>query len=99
MELRELIQIASRGYDPDGLVLMYHDSPEDSHWGDSLAEFVAIELRETFGVNESDQEQLDVGIGVMESAVSQLQGAVDELSKARLLVDDASGDPEKESVD
>ena len=77
MTLNDIIKIADEAYGPDGCVLAYHQDPEGEH-GDTLAEFIAIELRENFyeSVSDdepvSDAEQMDEAARVMVSALRQL---------------------------
>jgi hypothetical protein len=46
MKLESLISIASSAY-PDDLIQQYFEKPKERH-GDTLAEFIAVELVETY---------------------------------------------------
>jgi hypothetical protein len=69
MELREIVEIADEAYG-DGLVLDHHDFREkyghaDAELGDGLAEFVAVELKETYDPDATTVEQLHEASKVM----------------------------------
>lgn len=70
MKLKQLIKIASDYYDDD-LILKYHNKPNDNH-GDTLAEFIALELADTFDPNASNTQQLDEAVRVIDKAINQL---------------------------
>jgi hypothetical protein len=55
MTLLELISIVDKAYGPDGLVLLYHTHPDEPH-GDTLAQFLALELEDTYDVDASRTE-------------------------------------------
>lgn len=85
MQLAELIKIADEVY-PDGLIGQWHtvktSNPEPAtivrcnspyaRVGDTLAEFVECELRETFDEKADDRDQLAEAHRVMERAAEEL---------------------------
>lgn len=82
MLLKEIIAIADSGY-PDGLVQQYHEHPTKNH-GDTLAQFIAAELQETFDVNASGKQQLDTARRSIGAAVNQLRDVYRGLDAARI---------------
>ena len=89
MKLIELIRAASEGYD-DGYVETAFNEMYDEEGnpkfklyraGDSLAEFVAIELAETFDPDNCDLEQIKEAIRVIEAGVVDLNGVLGALDK------------------
>lgn len=80
MTLEQIIAIADEAYG-DGLVGLYHDEPTGDH-GDTLAKFIAIELRETYEAGATDSEQLREAYRVMKSARNQLMGVEEALGEA-----------------
>ena len=80
MTLNEIVSRAASAY-PDGFVLAYWDSEkqeprENPNGGDTLAQFIAIELFETFDDEATDEEQLRMAIGKMRSAEEDLHKVV-----------------------
>lgn len=71
MELKELIRLADKAYDEDGLVMAYHEDPEGNH-GDTLAKFIALELAGTFDAEANDLNQLNEATRVIGVACQQL---------------------------
>ncbi len=55
MKLSEIIAIADRAY-PDGLVQAHFDHPDGQH-GDTLAEFIALELKDVYDADAGDEDQ------------------------------------------
>jgi len=79
MTLNQLICRAASVY-PDALVLEYWDFENEeprahADCGDTLAEFVALELHGSFEADADDDEQLATAVKVMQSAADDL-GAV-----------------------
>ena len=68
MTLKKIIAIADKAY-PDGLVKR---AARGEGVGDTLAEFIAVELTETFDAGDSDAGQLDTACAVMRSARREL---------------------------
>ena len=80
LKFQEIIEAADRGYGSDGVVLQYHEG-EDA--GDTLAKFVEVELRETFDNMAGRDDQIDEAERVIESAIRELQGVLNEISNLR----------------
>lgn len=79
MKLSQIIKVASEAYnkhEPD--LIVRASKGEDV--GDTLATFIAIELRETFDKSDSPQERIQTAARTMESAVNQLADVADTLS-------------------
>ena len=49
--------------------------------GDTLAEFIAVELAETYDEAATDEEQLDEAVRVMSRAADDVQAVADALAK------------------
>ena len=87
MTLNEIITRAASVY-PDCWVLQYWDAEKqcavpNKYGGDTLAEFVAWELYETFDPDVSDEEQLDMAIRKMREAAQDLQAIVTALENLK----------------
>lgn len=80
MTLDQLIAIADGAY-PDGFVGMYHQEPDEQH-GDTLAKFIAIELKDTFDSDLDDDIQIQEATRALETAVRELNGVVSALYSA-----------------
>lgn len=85
MRLNELIRAAAAAY-PDEYVLQYWDvnkqcAVQSNAAGDTLAEFVAWELYETFDPEAGDDEQITTALKVMRNAVSDLQRVTQALER------------------
>ena len=83
MCINELVKKVAKGYS-DGLVLSYWDfqketCKENHKAGDSLAGFIAKELKDTFDRNASDSQQIDEAKRVLLSAASQLESTAQAL--------------------
>lgn len=74
MKLKEIIKIADAAY-ADGIVQLYFDFP-NGHHGDTLAEFIASELKETFEESATDAEQVETAIDKMHSAALEIQAVI-----------------------
>lgn len=80
MKLSQIMQRAAQAY-PDEYILQFWDEQRQcavpcEGAGDSLAEFIAWELYETFDPEVGDEEQVDQAIEVMQSAANELLGVV-----------------------
>ncbi len=80
MRLSEIIAIADRVY-PDGLVQAYFEDPEGHH-GDTLAKFIAVELREVYDAEAGTEEQLSEAVRAMRRARDELESVVAALEGA-----------------
>ena len=83
MTLNEIITRAASVY-PDCWVLQYWDTERqcavlNPEAGDTLAQFIASELHETFDPDTSDAEQLDMAIRKMRDAANDLHAVVEAL--------------------
>jgi len=82
MTINELVKLVDRLYENDGLVLEAYRQHTDStnfgavRVGDTLAEFIAIELYETFPEDATDESQLEAALYAMDRASAQLQQVV-----------------------
>ena len=70
MDIKELLDKANEGY-PDGFLAEYYDDEGNFREGrgDTLAEFIVVELIETFDPDATEEEQLDEAVRVMSSEV------------------------------
>ncbi len=79
MRLSEIIAIADRVY-PDGLVQAYFEAPEGQH-GDTLAKFIAVELREVYDAEAGSEEQLSEAVRAMRRAKDELENVLAALEE------------------
>ena len=84
MTLNQLICSAASVY-PEAFVLEYWDKeasePQENHLGgDTLAQFIAQEIYDTYDVNASDAEQIASAVKAMQTAADDLQKVADALS-------------------
>ena len=77
MTLDILMAIVSEAY-PDALVWQCYKHPRKS-CGDTLAKFIAIEIKETFNADKSDVEQLCEARRVMTMALDEINEVCDGL--------------------
>ena len=87
MTLNEIIARAASVY-PDCWVLQYYSmdrrcAVSNKSGGDTLAEFVAWELYETYDPEVSEGEQLDTAIRKMRGAANDLQSVVAALENLK----------------
>ncbi|HKS75083.1 MAG TPA: hypothetical protein VJQ82_17885 [Terriglobales bacterium] len=78
MKLVELLERASQGY-PDEYLRENYDRTTGERKrgsGDTLAEFIVVELSETFDPEASDEEQIVEAVRVLEGAINELQGTI-----------------------
>jgi hypothetical protein len=84
MTLNQLICSAASVY-PEAFVLEYwsmaESEPQENRMGgDTLAEFIAREIYDTYDVNASDAEQIVSAVKAMQTAANDLQKVADALS-------------------
>lgn len=84
MTLNQLVCRAASAY-PEAFVLRFWDplneEPKaDLHAGDTLAEFVARELYESYDAEAGDDEQIATAVKVMQSAADDLQAITHALA-------------------
>ena len=87
MTLNEIVTRAASVY-PDCWVLQYWDMDKqyavsNKDGGDSLAEFIAMELYETFDPEGSDQQQIAMAVRKMRDAAGELQAVVTALENLK----------------
>ena len=96
MDLRKIVEAVDGAYDRhDGMLLQVLDEHEEylknrhgldrfrSTAGDTLAEFVVVELRETYDPSGSDAEQIAEASRVMGAAADQLRRVAEALEDLR----------------
>jgi hypothetical protein len=84
MKLLRLMKIAAKAYDSDRTLNLCFDKKtgkplsrsKRKDVGDTLAEFVAIELAETFDPAVSDEDQKQEARRVMRMAVGELESVI-----------------------
>lgn len=76
MTLDALMHIADDAY-PDGLVWEYYTDPTAS--GDTLAQFIMIEIRDTFDATSTDVRQLEQAVCVMDRASREMDRVTEAL--------------------
>lgn len=74
MTLNQLIRAASDAY-PEDLIWQCHAGA--TNVGDGLAKFIAIELKETFDVEASEEQQLEEAVRVLKTARENLDRVLD----------------------
>ena len=81
MQLVDLLNRANNGYD-DGYLENYFDSQTGEFVqgkGDTLAEFIVIELQETFEPKAPDEAQIDEAVRVMDMARRDIESVIQSL--------------------
>jgi hypothetical protein len=86
MTLNQLVSRAASVY-PDGFVLEYWDchdqcAKHNPAGGDTLAQFIAQELADTYDREASDGDQVTTAVRVMQSATDDLQAVTDALARS-----------------
>jgi hypothetical protein len=76
MTLDTLMHIVDDAY-PDGFVWCYYTDPTTR--GDTLAQFIMMEIRDTFDVDGTDVAQLNEAIRVMDTTVREVDNVITEL--------------------
>jgi len=82
MDLNKLIEIVDEGY-PDGLVKASFEEGDEGSLGDTLALFIAREVKDTFDEGATDEAQVAEAIRVMEMARRELGDVLVALEKVR----------------
>ena len=80
MKLKEILDKASKGY---GVLGVEYDDAGKFERGkacDTLAEFVVIEITESYDADAEDHDQLAEARRVLTIAVRELEGAIDALT-------------------
>ena len=83
MTLNQLVHRAASVY-PDGHILAYWDEHDECAIdnpgsGDTLAQFIAWELYETFDPDEDDERQITTAVGAMRNAANNLHDVAQAL--------------------
>ncbi len=81
--LADLINLANDAYGDD-LVSSYHNYPEGEH-GDTLAEFIVREIKDTYEKGQSAQVILDEAARVMDKAVRDVASVRDAFEAETVL--------------
>lgn len=81
--LNQLISRAASVY-PDKFILEYWDMKakcpkENPNGGDTLAQFIALELADTFDPEADDKEQVETAVRVMQSAANDIAAVMEAL--------------------
>ena len=71
MKPADIIKIANKAY-PDDMVQQYFDDPNGQH-GDTLAKFIASELKETACEEKGERRMLAEAARVMRTAANELE--------------------------
>ncbi|MEI6166677.1 MAG: hypothetical protein WCS52_05740 [bacterium] len=84
MTLNQLICSAASVY-PESFVFEYwsmtESEPQENRMGgDTLAQFIAQEIHDTYDVNASDTEQIASAVKAMQTAADDLQRVADALA-------------------
>ncbi len=84
MKLNQLVCRAASAY-PEAFVMEYWSAEKEEPvknpgGGDTLAEFVALELYESYDPEASDDEQLATAVKVMQSAADDIQAVAHALA-------------------
>ena len=86
MKLNELIEIVSAAY-PDGLIAVeYWDFKRqcprrNPKGGDTLALFIALEIKDTYDSDATDEQQLETALRAIERARGDLDSVSEALTK------------------
>jgi len=80
LTLQQVIDVADKAY-PDGLVGLYHRAPYTCH-GDTLAQFIAAELTDTFNTRAGRARQLAEAAHAIANAVRELNSVIRALENA-----------------
>ena len=83
MKLLELLNAANEGY-PDGYLAEYYDTKTAARKrgsGDTLAQFIVLELIDTFDSKASDDAQIGIATQMLERARTDLLSVIQALEK------------------
>lgn len=86
MKLNELIEIVSAAY-PDGLIAVeYWDFKRECprrnpKGGDTLALFIALEIKDTYDSDATNEQQLEMALRAIERARGDLDAVSEALTK------------------
>jgi hypothetical protein len=81
LSLVELLNIANEAYD-DGYLAQYFDPDSGASRagsGDTLAEFIVREIRDTFDPNATRSQQLEEARRVLMNAIDDLESVIERL--------------------
>ena len=81
LSLVELLNIANEAYE-DGYLVEYFDpdtGASKAGSGDTLAEFIVREIRDTFDLNAARSEQLEEARRVLTNAIDDLENVIERL--------------------
>lgn len=82
MDINTLMRTAADGY-PDGFTDMYWDYDNqcvnENGNGDTLAQFIVVELSETFDEDATEEAQLEDAMHVLSNAVDSVEDVRDTL--------------------
>lgn len=83
MTRKELLDLAARAWGPDSPLDTFYDKygRYNGEQNDGLAAFVVRELGECHDETRNDRDQCLDAIGLLETAVRELQGVIDVLYK------------------
>lgn len=84
MTLVELLNRANEAY-PDNYLNTYYDpltgELDAEAWGDTLAEFIVIELKDTFDPDATNEVQLRTAREALQRAIHELDAVVQHLEE------------------
>jgi 3-deoxy-D-arabino-heptulosonate 7-phosphate (DAHP) synthase len=78
MTFKELIVLADKAYDADGIIMDCFECPDEEH-GDGLARFIYGELKDTFDEKADTATQIEEALRVMRMAHGQLYAVIGAL--------------------
>src|SRR5579872_2746760 len=82
LTLVQVLNVASSGYKDDFLKKYYHEETgqaNEAGSGDTLAEFIVLEIRDTFDANLPKTEQLTEACRVLRRAISNVESVIEAL--------------------
>ena len=90
ISINELIRIADKAYNHDGIIAECWDftkerpipHPQSLLTGDGLSYFIVCELFETYNQTDSREAQIDEAVRVLSSASEQLNRVIDAITRA-----------------
>ena len=92
MKIVTLLNKANKGY-PDGYLAEYYDAKTGEvcrdgrgvsvfNGGDTLAEFIVVELHEVVNPKTTSKSQIAAATHALQNAINDIQGVIDALNKA-----------------